>query len=147
MGITHFDPSAPHIIFRTRLLGPRSAEWADLILDTGATHIVIDELVAYRLSYDLLIAPTVSLTTVSGTTRVPVITVRQLFALGEAVDNFEVLAMPLPLQLRADNLLGLDFLRRHNLFCNFDKSVLPTLPFTRSLLYRLILMPQIFIHL
>ncbi|MCS7263480.1 MAG: retroviral-like aspartic protease family protein [Armatimonadetes bacterium] len=147
MGVTHFDLTAPHIIVRVRLLGPRGVEWADLILDTGATHTVVDELITYRLGYDTLTAPKVSLATVSGTTQASVITVRQLFALGETVSEFEILAMPLPIQLRADGLLGLDFLRRRNLFCNFDKGLLLTLPFARNLLHRLTLTKQIFTSL
>lgn len=147
MGITRFNLRVPHIVVRARLLGPRSTEWADLILDTGATHTVIDELIVYRLGYDPLIAPKVLLATVSGTAQASVIHIRQLFALGEVVNDFEVLAMPLPLQLHVDGLLGLDFLRRHNLFCNFDKGVLLTLPFTRNLLQRFIMMSQIFAQL
>lgn len=121
MGIARFNPNNPHIIVRARLFGPSGVEWVDLILDTGATHTVIDETVAFRLGYDLSSAPTVSLTTVSGTTQAPVIAIRQIFALGETVGDFQVLALPLPIQLRADGLLGLDFLRWRNLFLQLSQ--------------------------
>jgi hypothetical protein len=38
----------------------------------------------------------------------------------------------------------LDFLKRRNLFCNFDKGILLTLPFSRSFLHCLALSAQIF---
>jgi hypothetical protein len=83
-------------------------------------------------------------TTVSGTSQASIIAVRQIFALGISVDEFSVLVMPLPTQLRADGLLGLDFLKRRNLLCNFDKGILLTLPFSRNFLHRLALSAQIF---
>jgi hypothetical protein len=146
MGIDRFNPNNPHIIVRARLFGPSGVEWVDLILDTGATHTVIDETVAFRLGYDLSSAPTVSLTTVSGTTQASVIAVRQIFALGETVGDFQVLALPLPIQLRADGLLGLDFLRWRNLFCNFRRGILLTLPFANQLWHRIVLSTQICPH-
>jgi predicted aspartyl protease len=139
-----FDLSAPHIVVPVRITGAQRVCWLNLILDTGSTSTVIDELVALRLGYNLESAPTVSVTTVSGTSQASIIAVRQIFALGIAVDEFPVLVMPLPTQLRADGLLGLDFLRRRNLFCNFDKGILLTLPFSRSFLHRLALSAQIF---
>jgi hypothetical protein len=147
MGIDRFNPNNPHIIVRARLFGPSGVEWVDLILDTGATHTIIDETVAFRLGYDLSSAPTVSLTTVSGTTQASVIAVRQIFALGETVGDFQVLALPLPIQLQADGLLGLDFLRWRNLFCNFHKGILLTLPFANQLWHRIVLSTQICPHL
>jgi predicted aspartyl protease len=147
MGIDRFNPNNPHIIVRARLFGPSGVEWVDLILDTGATHTIIDETVAFRLGYDLSSAPTVSLTTVSGTTQASVIAIRQIFALGETVGDFQVLALPLPIQLRADGLLGLDFLRRRNLFCNFHKGILLTLPFADQIWHRIVLSTQIYPHL
>jgi hypothetical protein len=146
MGIDRFNPNNPHIIVRARLFGPSGVEWVDLILDTGATHTFIDETVAFRLGYDLSSAPTVSLTTVSGTTQASVIAVRQIFALGETVGDFQVLALPLPIQLRADGLLGLDFLRWRNLFCNFRRGILLTLPFANQLWHRIVLSTQICPH-
>jgi hypothetical protein len=87
------------------------------------------------------------LTTVSGTTQASVIAIRQIFALGETVGDFQVLVLPLPIQLRADGLLGLDFLRRRNLFCNFHKGILLTLPFANQLWHRIVLSTQIYPHL
>jgi predicted aspartyl protease len=147
MPLTRFNPSAAHIVVPARIVGPEKMRWVNLIVDTGATHTIIDETVAFRLGYDLSSAPTVSLTTVSGTTQASVIAVRQIFALGETVGDFQVLALPLPIQLRADGLLGLDFLRRRNLFCNFRRGILLTLPFANQLWHRIVLSTQICPHL
>jgi len=139
-----FDLNAPHIVVPVRITGAQRVRWVNLILDTGSTSTVIDELVAFRLGYTLESAPTVSVTTVSGTSQASIIVARQIFALGMTVDEFPVLVMPLPAQLRADGLLGLDFLRLRNLFCNFEKGILLTLPFSRSFLHRLAISAQIF---
>jgi len=139
-----FDLSAPHIVVPVRITGMQRVRWVNLVLDTGSTSTVIDELVAFRLGYNLESAPTVSVTTVSGTSQASIIVARQIFALGMTVDEFPVLVMPLPTQLRADGLLGLDFLRRRNLFCNFEKGILLTLPFSRGFLHRLAIFAQIF---
>jgi len=104
-----FDLNAPHIVVPVRITGAQRVRWVNLILDTGSTSTVIDELVAFRLGYTLESAPTVSVTTVSGTSQASIIVARQIFALGMTVDEFPVLVMPLPAQLRADGLLGLDF--------------------------------------
>jgi len=105
---------------------------------------VLSELAAIRLGYDLLSTPTVRIVTASGIAEARLIFLRQIFALGMTVDEFPVLVMPLPTQLRADGLLGLDFLRRRNLFCNFEKGILLTLPFSRNLTHRFALSAQIF---
>ena len=139
-----FDLNAPHIVVPVRITGAQRVRWVNLILDTGSTSTVIDELVAFRLGYNLESAPTVSVTTVSGTSQASIIVARQIFALGMTVDEFPVLVMPLPTQLRSDGLLGLDFLRLRNLFCNFEKGILLTLPFSRSFLHRLAISAQIF---
>ena len=139
-----FDLNAPHIVVPVRITGVQRMRWVNLILDTGSTSTVIDELVALRLGYNLESAPTVSVTTVSGTSQASIIAARQIFALGMTVEEFPVLVMPLPEQLRADGLLGLDFLRRRNLFCNFEKGILLTLPFVRNFLHRCQLVTHLF---
>ena len=144
MSWTRFDPTATFVRAPVRIVGLNGVEWLGMALDTGSDRTVLGELAAIRLGYDLLSAPTVRIVTASGVAEARLIRVRQIFALGIAVDEFPVLVMPLPTQLRADGLLGLDFLRRRNLFCNFDKGILLTLPFSRSLLHRLTLSAQIF---
>jgi len=141
---TRFDPTATFIRIPVRIVGLQGVEWLGMALDTGSNRTVLSELAAIRLGYDLLSTPTVRIVTASGIAEARLIFLRQIFALGIAVDEFPVLVMPLPAQLRADGLLGLDFLRRRNLFCNFEKGILLTLPFSRNLTHRFALSAQIF---
>jgi predicted aspartyl protease len=139
-----FDPTRPDVRFWARLLSLRGIVWCEMVLDTGSSRTVLDERLLARAGYDLIATPKVTVTTASGRVEAKVVTVRQISALGISADNFPVLAMPLSQPLGVDGLLGLDFLRRRNLFCNFDKGILLTLPFSRSLLHRLALSAQIF---
>ncbi len=122
----HFDPTAPDLRIWVRLVGPRGAVWCEMVLDTGSSRTVIDDALLARLGYDLLAAPQVTVATASGRTDALLVVVKQLTTLGETVRDFPVLAMPLIRPLRADGLLGLDFLRRRNLFFDFDKGILLT---------------------
>ena len=144
MSWTRFDPTATFIRIPVRIVGLQGVEWLGMALDTGSNRTVLSELAAIRLGYDLLSTPTVRIVTASGIAEARLIFLRQIFALGIAVDEFPVLVMPLPAQLRADGLLGLDFLRLRNLFCNFEKGILLTLPFSRNLTHRFALSAQIF---
>jgi len=139
-----FDPTRPDVRFWARLLSPRGIVWCEMVLDTGSSRTVLDERLLARAGYDLIATPKVTVTTASGRVEAKVVTVRQISALGISADNFPVLAMPLSQPLGVDGLLGLDFLRRRNLLCNFDKGILLTLPFSRSFLHRLALSAQIF---
>ena len=139
-----FDPTRPDVRFWARLLSPRGIVWCEMVLDTGSSRTVLDERLLARAGYDLIATPKVTVTTASGRVEAKVVTVRQISALGISADNFPVLAMPLSQPLGVDGLLGLDFLKRRNLFCNFDKGTLLTLPFSRSFLHRLALSAQIF---
>ena len=141
---TRFDPTRPDVRFWARLLSPRGIVWCEMVLDTGSSRTVLDERLLARAGYDLIATPKVTVTTASGRVEAKVVTVRQISALGISADNFPVLAMPLSQPLGVDGLLGLDFLRRRNLFCNFDKGILLTLPFSRNFLHRLALSAQIF---
>jgi len=139
-----FDPTGPDVRFWARLLSPRGIVWCEMVLDTGSSRTVLDERLLARAGYDLIATPKVTVTTASGRVEAKVVTVRQISALGISADNFPVLAMPLSQPLGVDGLLGLNFLRRRNLFCNFDKGILLTLPFSHSFLHRLALSAQIF---
>jgi len=139
-----FDPTRPDVKFWVRLLGPRGIVWCEMVLDTGSSRTVLDERLLARAGYDLIAAPEVNVTTASGRVEAKVVKVWQISALGISADDFPVLAMPLSQPLGVDGLLGLDFLRRRNLFCNFEKGILLTLPFSRGFLHRLAISAQIF---
>ncbi len=139
-----FDPTRTDVRFWARLLSLRGIVWCEMVLDTGSSRTVLDERLLARAGYDLIVAPRASVTTASGRVEAKIVTVRQISALGVSANDFPVLAMPLSRLLGVDGLLGLDFLRRRNLFCNFEKGILLTLPFSRSFLHCLAISAQIF---
>ncbi|MFA0784124.1 retropepsin-like aspartic protease [Fervidibacter sacchari] len=139
-----FDPTRPDVRFWARLLSLRGIVWCEMVLDTGSSRTVLDERLLARAGYDLIASPKVTVTTASGRMEAKIVTVRQISALGISADDFPVLAMPLSQPLGIDGLLGLDFLRLRNLFCNFEKGILLTLPFSRNLTHRFALSAQIF---
>jgi len=115
-----------------------------MVLDTGSSRTVLDERLLARAGYDLIAAPKATVATANSRVEAKIVTVRQISALGISADDFPVLAMPLSQPLGVDGLLGLDFLRRRNLFCNLEKGILLTLPFSRGFLQRLAIFAQIF---
>ncbi len=147
MSFARFDPKALFIRIPVRIAGANSVEWLSMVLDTGSNRTVVNEEVAWRLGYDILAAPKLTVVTASNIVSASVVTVRQVFALGVASKDFPVLFMPLPTKLNADGLLGLDFLRQRNLFCNFSKGILLTLPFAQNLLHRFALTSRLFVAL
>ncbi|MFN4180683.1 MAG: retropepsin-like aspartic protease [Armatimonadota bacterium] len=142
MSLVRFNPKANDIRVWVRLLGPHGIAWCEMVLDTGSSRTVIDEGVLVRTGYDLTIAPTRTVATASGMTEVKLVSIQQIDALGLTFTNFTVLAMPLLLPLRTEGLL--DFLRHRNLFFNFDKGILLTLPFARNLMHRFSLSIRLF---
>ncbi|MCX7969452.1 MAG: retroviral-like aspartic protease family protein [Armatimonadetes bacterium] len=147
MPSTRFEPTAPDIRVWVRLIGLRGAIWCEMVLDTGSSRTVVDESVLLRLGYNLAEASSATIAAPTGMAEVSIVTVQQIDALGLTVHDFPVLAMPLIVPLRTEGLLGLDFLRRRNLFCNFAKGILLTLPYPRNLLQRFTLTAQLFANL
>ena len=141
---SRFDPTRADVRIWARLIGPRGAVWCEMVLDTGSSKTVVDERLLARMGYNLLEAQPIAIATAGGRTEASIGTVRQLVALGMEATNLPVLAMPLWQSLGVDGLLGMDFLRRRNLFCNFEKGILLTLPFSRSLIHLFSLSVQIF---
>ncbi len=144
MLLSRFDPTRADVRIWARLIGPRGAVWCEMVLDTGSSKTVVDERLLARMGYNLLEGQSVVIATAGGRTEAIIVTVRQLAALGMEAINLPVLAMPLWQSLGVDGLLGLDFLRRRNLFCNFGKGILLTLPFARNFLHRCQLVTHLF---
>ena len=84
----------------------------ELILDTGAGTTVISERTAMLLGYQPKTLP-ISETFVAAGGRVnaKILKLNEFEAFGKEVKNFNVAVLPLPLQILADGLLGVDFLQ------------------------------------
>lgn len=120
MATIPFDPSA-HLVRLVGYLEGSALRRVDLILDTGASRTVFTPQALQAAGFDPTAGPTIAATTASRTEPVVLLTINRLEAAGQSMSNLEVTAMSLPPALRADGLLGLDFLRHFHLFINFQK--------------------------
>ena len=118
-----FDRSYPLIIVNLRVGSTTDNEFHDLTvgLDTGASATTIPTKVALDLGYDLANPKEERLVvTASGARTEKVITVRQLTALGETVEDIDVLCLDLPKPSIIEGVLGLNFLEHFDIEISFS---------------------------
>ena len=131
MARTFFDPNRPLITLRLTVGGINTDTFRNLIvaLDTGATTTVIPTEVALALGYDLSNPKgQIGLLTASGAASAKVITVRKLAAVGETVEDIEVLCHNLPGNSAIKGLLGLNFLKHFNVNISFSTGTIELHP-------------------
>lgn len=131
MARTFFDPNRPLITLRLTVGGINTDTFRNLIvaLDTGATTTVIPTGVALALGYDLSNPKgQIGLLTASGAASAKVITVRKLTAIGETVEDIEVLCHNLPGNSAIKGLLGLNFLKHFNVNISFSTGTIELHP-------------------
>ena len=131
MARTFFDPNRPFITLRLTVAGINTDTFRNLILalDTGATTTVIPTAVALALGYNLSNPKgQIGLLTASGAASAKVITVRKLTAIGETVEDIEVLCHNLPGNSAIKGLLGLNFLKHFNVNISFSTGTIELHP-------------------
>ena len=131
MARTFFDPNRPLITLRLTVGGINTDTYRNLIvaLDTGATTTVIPTEIALALGYDLSNPKgQIGLLTASGAASAKVITVRKLTAIGETVEDIEVLCHNLPGNSAIKGLLGLNFLKHFNVNISFSTGTIEVHP-------------------
>ena len=99
MGRISFNTTDRLIVLRLTVVGINDYDFRNVIvaLDTGASDTSIPTKVATDLGYDLSNPKqVVLLTTGSGTALAKIITVSKLTAIGETVENIDVLCHDLP---------------------------------------------------
>lgn len=115
-----FDARRGLIVIPVELFGPSGSAVLRLALDTGATGTLVNVGILVALGYDPALAPErVQVTTGSGIEFAPRVTVSKLITLGQERSDFPVLGHTLPPSAGVDGLLGLDFLRGHELVIDF----------------------------
>ena len=127
MGRTSFDPNLPLITLRLTVGGINADTFRNLIvaIDTGATTTIIPTEVALALGYDLANPKgEIGLLTASGTASAKIITVRELTAIGETVENIDVLCHNLPGNSEIKGLLGLNFLKHFDVNISFSTGII-----------------------
>ncbi len=110
------DPSASVIVLPVEVDGLTRRRTIKMVLDTGATYVMIPRYVAEAIGYDLgAIKRKVAITTVSAVEDVPFITLKHVKALGVEVKRIPVVCHDLPAGSGVEGLLGLSFLKHLNL--------------------------------
>lgn len=123
MGYVSFNPADELIVLRLTVSGINADSFRNVIvaLDTGASNTSIPTRIASDLGYDLSNPKqVVLLTTGSGIVPTKIITVRKLTAMGETVQNIDVLCHDLPFGSTIDGVLGLNFLSHFDLNISFS---------------------------
>lgn len=125
MASINFDPKASIIILEATLTGKGPKRKLNLVLDTGATYVLIPSFIARIMGYDPEVSTKrIPLTTVSGEETAPMVKVESISVLGKQVKNVEVICHDLPASGRVDGLLGLSFLQNFKLVLDFKKGIL-----------------------
>ena len=129
MGHISFNPAAKSIFLRLKISSINADRTRDILvaLDTGASTTMIPPEVATDLGYDLS-NPNEQMITASGIVLTKRITVRKLTAIGEIVENIDVVCHDLPEGSIIEGLLGLDFLRHFDVNISFSTGTIELRP-------------------
>ena len=129
MGHIPFNPIAKSIFLRLKVDSINGDRTRDILvaLDTGASTTMIPPEVATDLGYDLS-NPNEQMITASGIVLTKRITVRKLTAIGEMVENIDVVCHDLPEGSIIEGLLGLDFLRHFDVNISFSTGTIELRP-------------------
>jgi len=115
-----FDGQEGLIVVLARIWGPAGNTVVRLALDTGATTTMIGAGVLATVGYDPVSSTQrVRMTTASDVYYVAKLAVSTIQALGIERSQLEVVSHTLPPSASVDGLLGLDFLRGHELSIDF----------------------------
>ena len=132
MGYISFNSSERLIRLPIKVIDINGSKYRDLIvaLDTGSSDTSIPTRIASDLGYDLSNPKQVGLLT-TGSSIVPakIITVRKLTAIGESVENIDVVCHDLPFGSAIDGVLGLNFLSHFDLNISFSTGTIELHPY------------------
>jgi predicted aspartyl protease len=115
-----FDPRGRVIFVSATIEGPSGTSDARLLLDTGAAFTALRPSLLARLGYDLSERRTsIRIASATGYAEPSLIIVERVTWLTVERRNLGVLALPLPNGVRADGVLGINFLRGTRLTIDF----------------------------
>lgn len=132
MGYVSFSAADELIVLRLTVSGINADSFRNVVvaLDTGASNTSIPTRIASDLGYDLSNPKqVVLLTTGSGIVPTKIITARKLTAIGETVENIDVLCHDLPFGSTIDGVLGLNFLSHFDLNISFSRGIIELKPY------------------
>ena len=114
------QPVSNFILISVKVMGIDGKSFRDIevALDTGATTTSIPIYVASALGYNVSNPKRIEeVVTGSRVEEVPIIEIKALTAIGQTIENIEVMCHDLPLEAYVEGVLGLNFL------LNFDVNI------------------------
>lgn len=118
-----FNPRDNIIVVQAKIWGSLVTT-ARLVLDTGASTVIIPQRIATALDLKINPKQLVQTTTATKVESVPQVNIPKMSVLGLEVKNVEALVKDLPPESRVDGLLGLSFLRHFKLEIDFKRGQL-----------------------
>ena len=122
-----FQPVSNLILISIKVIGIDGESFRDIevALDTGASTTSIPIYVASALGYSTSDPKSINeIVTGSGVEEAPVIEVKALTAIGQTIENIEVICLDLPLEVHAEGVLGLNFLLNFDVNISFSKGII-----------------------
>jgi predicted aspartyl protease len=125
--MTHvpFDPSRSLLVIKATIYGHGRARTIDLALDLGASTTTIATAIVVGLDYDPAESTRrVRIIMASGLEYCSVVTVARIEAIGQSVDDIDVICHDLPEESHIGGLPGLNFLRHFELTSRYSDGTL-----------------------
>ena len=122
-----FQPVSNLILIPVKVMGIDGNSFRDIevALDTGATTTSIPIYVVSALGYNVSNPESiVEVVTGSGVEEAPVIEIKGLTAIGQTIENIEVMCRDLPLEAPVEGVLGLNFLMNFDVHISFLKGTI-----------------------
>lgn len=122
-----FQPVSNLILIPVKVMGIDGNSFRDIevALDTGATTTLIPIYVVSALGYNVSNPKSiVEVITGGGVEEAPVIEIKGLTAIGQTIENIEVMCRDLPVEAPVEGVLGLNFLMNFDVHISFSKGTL-----------------------
>ena len=122
-----FQPVSNLILIPVKVMGIDGNSFRDIevALDTGATTTSIPIYVVSALGYNVSNPKgIVEVITGSGVEEAPVIEIKGLTAIGQTIENIEIMCRDLPLEAPVEGVLGLNFLMNFDVHISFLKGTI-----------------------
>ena len=122
-----FQPVSNLILIPIKVTGIDGNNFRDIevALDTGATTTSIPIYVVSALGYNVSNPKSiVEVVTGSGVEEAPVIEIKGLTAIGQTIENIEVMCRDLPVEAPVEGVLGLNFLMNFDVHISFSKGTI-----------------------
>lgn len=118
-----FDPKSSIITIDAELRA-KNAIISALVLDTGASYVVLPWKLVNAIGIEIDPKKTIQTTTATTVETVPQVFIPEVSVLGKTVKNVEAIVKDLPPETHVDGLLGLSFLKYFKLIIDFQKGLL-----------------------